>query len=261
MVKSMSQLFVIGGTYTDNDACDLAVDAWAQHNFWTGTWNNDGDNKRYWAPYDPNVTSNVVPWDVYNVTGGDKDGGATREAPKAGFDPGNKPLQVLLGRRPSIPERSPTRHITAPTRSPTPSSGPALSTGSIVGIAVGGAVGLALVLLVWFCIGRRVIRRREERRQSQITQPSYYSGGNMAGAPSMVSPHTSLGIWTMGSGPGSPQPPFELPTQQDGNIGLVSELPQQSAGRKAAVSPVGVPRSQDCSPAPAPSLTPEAHTL
>jgi hypothetical protein len=31
MVKSMAQLFVIGGTYTNTDACDLAANIWAQH--------------------------------------------------------------------------------------------------------------------------------------------------------------------------------------------------------------------------------------
>ncbi|KAJ6439168.1 telomere-associated RecQ helicase [Purpureocillium lavendulum] len=163
MVKSMSQLFVIGGTYTDTDACDLAVDAWAQHNFWTGTSQNAGDNKTYWALYDPNVTSNVVPVDIYSAVGGTKDGNATLVSPKAGFDSGNKPLEDLLGRRPTIPPRSPTRHISSPTNSSTPTPTPtptppapptsSLSTGAIVGIAISGAVGaLLLVLLVWILI-------------------------------------------------------------------------------------------------------------
>ncbi|KAF9776710.1 hypothetical protein IL306_005077 [Fusarium sp. DS 682] len=289
MIKSMSQLFVIGGTYSDTDACDLAFIPWAQHNLWTGTLHNAGDNDTYWALYDPNVTSNVVPIDVYSVVGGNKEGGATLKRPKDGFDPGNKPLRDLLGQRPSFPQRSPTRQTTFPTNSPTTTttqpapSGPALSTGAIVGIAIGSAVGLALVLCVWFSIGRRIVRRREERRQSQMTQVSYsgYSG-NTAGAPSTTaSPHTTMGPWTMGSGPESPQavtppPPCELPTQRDRDMAVISELPQQRMDHKGtnhegidhegmdakdAVNPVGVPRSQGCSPPPAPSLTPEAHTL
>ncbi|KAB5530408.1 hypothetical protein GE09DRAFT_974348 [Coniochaeta sp. 2T2.1] len=272
MVKSMSQLFVIGGTYTDTDACDLAFDAWAMHNFWTGTSQNSGDNQTYWALYDPNVTSNVVPVDVYSAVGGNKYGGATLGGPKAGFDLGNKPLQDLLGRRPSFPQRSPTRQIPAPTNSSTPTPtptptlpatpGPALSTGAIVGIAIGGAVALGLVLLVWFCIGRRTVRRRKERRQSQMTQTQpLHFGGSTAGPPSMVSAYTSARPWETASRPVSPPLatlPSELPAQQDGNMRVVSELPQQTLDGKGAVSPPDVP-SLGSSPGPVPSLTPEAH--
>ncbi|KAH7129156.1 hypothetical protein EDB81DRAFT_846090 [Dactylonectria macrodidyma] len=270
MVKSMSQLMVIGGTYTDTDNCDLAYDIWAQHNFWTGTFNNQGNNETYWAQYDSSVTSNVVPVDVYSVVGGDKNGNAKLKKPKAGFDSASRPiLEELMGRRPSISQRTPTRSITVPTNlstpSPSPSSG--LSTGAIVGIAIGGAIGLALILLAWFCIGRRVVRRREERRRSEMRQYSIVS--STAGVPGMASPHTFMG---MPIGAGSPElatppPPSELPTQQDSNMGMgiviVSELPQPQnrMDHKGAVSPVHMAPSQGHSPAPAPSLTPEAHTL
>ncbi|KAJ3528892.1 hypothetical protein NM208_g10000 [Fusarium decemcellulare] len=277
MVKHMSQLFVIGGTYTDTDACDLAYDAWSMHNFWTGTNNNDGDNETYWAIYDPDITENVVPIDVYNVTGGNKNGGAKLAAPKDGFDDGNKPLQDLLGRRPSIAERSPTRSIPSttgtspPSPSPTGDSGSGLSTGAIVGIAIGGAVGLALILLVWFCIGRRVVRRREERRQSAMTQTQHlYNGGSMA-TPSVVTPHTSTGYW--GAEPVSPHqmsphhmsphqsvsqpplPPTELPAEHHGNIHAVHDMSQHRHDNKSPISP-GV-SSHGWSPGPPPSLTPE----
>ncbi|KAF5009440.1 hypothetical protein FDECE_4321 [Fusarium decemcellulare] len=277
MVKHMSQLFVIGGTYTDTDACDLAYDAWSMHNFWTGTNNNDGDNETYWAIYDPDITENVVPIDVYNVTGGNKNGGAKLAAPKDGFDDGNKPLQDLLGRRPSIAERSPTRSIPSttstslPSPSPTGDSGSGPSTGAIVGIAIGGAAGLALILLIWFCIGRRVVRRREERRQSAMTQTQHlYNGGSMA-TPSMVTPHTSTGYW--GAEPVSPQqmsphhmsphhsvsqpplPPTELPAEHHGNIHAVHDMSQHRHDNKSPISP-GV-SSHGWSPGPPPSLTPE----
>ncbi|KAG7406769.1 Kelch repeat-containing protein [Fusarium oxysporum f. sp. rapae] len=246
MVKSMSQMLVIGGTYTDMDDCDLAYDIWAQHNLWTGTFRNKGDIEMYWASYEPNVTGNAVPPDVYKVVGGNKDGGATLKKPKAGFDSGNKPLEDLLGQRPDIPQRTPSRHITVPTNSsmptppPTSSGSGKLSTGAIVGIAIGSAVGLMLILLVWYCVGRRVVRRQEERRRSEMTQPSYSVVSSSAGAPSMVNPSTSMGPWG-----GSPQlatpppPPSELPTQQERNTGDVSELPQQRTENKVSSSPSG----------------------
>jgi hypothetical protein len=277
MVKHMSQLFVIGGTYTDTDACDLAYDAWSMHNFWTGTNNNAGNNETYWAIYNPNITENVVPVDVYNVTGGNKKGGAKLEAPKDGFDEGNKPLQDLLGRRPEIAERSPTRSIPSTTGTSTASPKPTetnspdskLSTGAIVGIAIGGAVGLGLLLLAWFCIGKKVNRRREERRQSSMTQSQYQSnGGNLIHPPSTVSPLTSTGYWGHGPEPVSPHhmsphqsisvyqaPPTELPAEQHGDGYGVNELPQYAVGRKTPVSP-GV-SSQSWSPGPPSSYTPD----
>ncbi|KAG5811542.1 hypothetical protein H9Q74_004638 [Fusarium xylarioides] len=279
MVKHMSQLFVIGGTYTDTDACDLAYDAWSMHNFWTGTNNNAGNNETYWAIYNPNITENVVPVDVYNVTGGNKKGGAKSVAPKDGFDEGNKPLQDLLGRRPDIAERSPTRSIPSTTGTSTASPKPTetnspdskLSTGAIVGIAIGGAAGLAIILLIWFCIGKKVNRRREERRQSSMTQNQYpVNGGNLIHPPSTVSPLTSTGYWGHASEPVSPHhmsphqfisisqvPPTELPAEQHGNGYGVNELPQYEVGRKTPVSP-GV-SSPSWSPGPPSSYTPERH--
>ncbi|KAH7459073.1 hypothetical protein FOMA001_g20310 [Fusarium oxysporum f. sp. matthiolae] len=272
MVKSMSQLFVIGGTYSDTKACDLGVNEWAQHNFWTGTSQNAGNNETYWDLYDPTVTTNVVPAHVYNITGGDKDGGATLDAPKAGFDSGNSALEDLLGRRPAIAERSPTRKVSSPTKSPTATATPSprsgLSIGAIVGISIGGTMALAVVLTLGFCIGRRVVRRREERRrQSNMTQaqPLYFNGSPVA-PPSMVSPQTSVGY--QGSSPtnsqmmtpyqASPLPPTELPAEDHSHMHAISELPQQRVGGKGAVSPVGV-SSHGNSPAPASRVTPEIH--
>ncbi|KAH7203415.1 kelch repeat protein [Fusarium oxysporum] len=224
MVKSMSQMLVIGGTYPDTDNCDLAYNIWAQHNFWTGTLYNKGDNKTYWAQYEPNVTRNVVPVDVYSIVGGNKEGHATLKGPKDGFDSGNSLLQTLMARRPSIAQRTPTRQLTPPTNSPGPvSSGSGrLSTGAIVGIAIGSAVGLALVLLIWLYIGRR---------------PSHSILSSTVGAPSIASPQESIGPWG-----GSPQlvmhpSPSELPTQQDRDMNVISELPQQRTDDKGAVSP------------------------
>ncbi|RMJ15809.1 hypothetical protein CDV36_004512 [Fusarium kuroshium] len=276
MLKNMSQLFVIGGTYTDTNACDLGEHEWGMHNFWTGTLNNEGDNETYWALYDPNVTTNVVPKDVYDITGGDKEGGATVKEPEDGFDSNNELLEVLLTRRPSIAERSPTRQVSpSPTASTTetPSSSPSgskLSTGGIVGISIGSVVGLAVIVTVWYCIGKRVVRRREERRRSQMTQPQpqpqpqYYSGYQVSHQ-GMVSPqtsngHNSMGYW--GSQPSSPQmanphganspPPTELPAEHPAYHGRdVSEVSQLGMN-KGNVSPLGIVPTQGHSPPPPP---------
>src|SRR6187551_1934531 len=63
MVKGNSQMFIIGGTYPspeDADLCDLAQSAWAQHNLFTGTKGNVGDdpNGTYWVLPDSSITSN-----------------------------------------------------------------------------------------------------------------------------------------------------------------------------------------------------------
>ncbi|KAF5650209.1 uncharacterized protein FTJAE_633 [Fusarium tjaetaba] len=242
------------------------------------TNNNVGNNKTYWAIYNPNITENVEPVDVYNVPGGNKNGGAKLVAAKDGFDEGNKPLQDLLGRRPEIAERSPTRTIPSATSTSTASPKSTqmnspdskLSTGAIVGIAIGGAAGLAIILLAWFCISKKVNRRREERHRSSMTQNQYpVNGGNLIHPPSTVSPLTSIGYWGHTSEPVSPHhmsphqfisisqvPPTELPAEQHGNGGNgVNELPEYEVGRKTTVSP-GV-SSPSWSPGPPSSYTPE----
>ncbi|KFG82558.1 putative cell wall anchored protein [Metarhizium anisopliae] len=240
MVKSMSQMLVIGGTYPYPDVgCDIDKDSWAQHDFWTGTWHNQGDNTTYWALFNPNYTDNVVPSDVYKTIGGNRYGGATQTSPKGGFDPGNDPLQVLLGRKPTIPPRSPTREIASPTNTPSPTStptptpvpSPGLSGGAIAGIVIGSLAGVALLLSVWFIIGRRVVRRRKERRQSVMTQDArLYSVSSTAAPPSMTTSIEPSGyLASRWSRPGSPQEPSELPSMQDGRprdtVGSMSELP------------------------------------
>jgi len=207
MVKSNTQMFVIGGTYPnpgDASTCDLASDAWAQHNLWTGTTGNIGNNDTYWALYNPNVTSvNVVPVDVYTIIGGDKNGGATMVSPKSGYDIPHGGLQTLLTRKPTFAVRTPSRAIPTSTGPPTPSPSPpasssgALSTGAIVGIVV-GAVALCLIIAVWCIIGRRVNRRREQRRQSRMFQAThnYAHDGSI-----VVSPQMTQGPWGPGSSP------------------------------------------------------------
>lgn len=238
IVKSMSQLLVIGGTYPDTNACDLAANIWGQHNFWTGTSQNAGNNETYWAQYDPNITTNVVPVDVYSVVGGTKEGGATLASPKGGFDPDNKPLQDLLGRRPSIASRSPTRQVTLPTNSTTPKPTqppqPGLSGGAIAGIVIGSIAGFAILLLAWFIMGRRIVRRRNERRQSMMEQSSrlYSVTSSTAEAPSMtMSVDASNYAASRLSRPQSSLlPPTELPSQPDDNfqaLNTVSEMPPQ----------------------------------
>jgi hypothetical protein len=267
MVKSNSQMLVIGGSYPDTDICDTAAYAWAQHNLWTGEKDNAGDaNETYWALYSPNVSTNVVPADVYGVIGGDKNGGATLRTPKAGYDQGDSILSTLLRRTPTF-TRTATRPTTTSTTTapvppsppapspPAPSPGPSLATGAIVGIAIGGAVALGLILWAWIVLGSRVQRRRkerlEQRRQSQITYASY---GHGASSPAMMSPQSQTGHWA--AAPVSPQypavPPTELPSQSMMTAAPVGEMAHHTSDDKAVhVSPVGVP-----SPAPSPAPSP-----
>jgi hypothetical protein len=189
-------MFVIGGTYPnpgDEDSCDLAADIYAQHNIWTGGVNNTGQPPKdiYWAVYNPNVTSNVVPVDVYSIVGGTKEGGAVQISPKGGYDSGTPDtgLGALLGRKGPSTTRSATRVVstssptgsTSPTHTSTPPSH-GLSKGAIAGVVVGGVVGLVLLAFVWLIISKRVRRRREERRNSQMTQIPGHPGG-YGGAP------------------------------------------------------------------------------
>jgi hypothetical protein len=238
MVKSYSQMMVIGGSYPDSDMCDLASQYWAQHNLWTGTLGNEGNNVNdtYWALFNPNLTSNVVPDDVYTIVGGNKDGGATQLSPTAGYDQGNSPgLDTLLKRKPTF-TRTPTRVVstsgptntTTPTSSPNPPSSNKLSTGAIVGIAIGCAAAAVIILVVWFIIGRRLYKkRREANRQSQMTQQSSQYLGYRS--PSMVTPQSPQGQWM--SSPVSPQPAVFLPPTE-------LEAAQQIGNNKPVEKPV-----------------------
>ncbi|KAH7111664.1 hypothetical protein B0J13DRAFT_461829 [Dactylonectria estremocensis] len=244
MVKHMSQFFVIGGNYTHvgDDKCD-DEDWWGVHNLWTGTSQNAGDNITWWELYDPDVTSNVVPEIVYNVTGGDKEGDATVTEPEGGFDSGNTLLSILMSRRPSIPERTPSRVIPGASSTSTSDldsgsdsdseteSKSKLSTGAIVGIAIGGAGALATIVFAWYLFGKGIVQRREQRRQSQMTQQTQYTqhvqqahqsyyGCSTAGTVSSLSRQSPPAQWTIATGPVSPDlhppvAPTELPADND----------------------------------------------
>lgn len=188
MVKSKSQMLVIGGKYPDSDMCDGAYSYWGQHNLWTGTLNNDGDNKTYWALFNDNVTTNVVPVDVYSVIGGDKNGGASLLSPKGGYDPSNGLLQTLFQRKASITRTLPsttatstsTSSSTSSTSSPTTTNSPIslsprLSAGAIAGIVIGGVAALMIIAAVLFIVSKRAFQRQQERHQSQMSQASPYA--------------------------------------------------------------------------------------
>jgi hypothetical protein len=246
MVKSQSQMFVIGGTYPnpgDEDICDLAADIYAQHNIWTGGVNNTGQPRQdiYWAVYNPNITTNVVPVDVYSIVGGTKEGGAVQLKPKAGYDSGSADtgLGALLSRKGPTTTRSATRVFSTAsptaTTSPTPtnsSSSHGLSKGAIAGIVVGGVAGLALIAFVWLIISVRVRRRRQERRDSQMMQVSGYPSGHSVAPGYTVTPisaaspaHTS-GSWR--------PPPAEMPSGND-EVYTDARLSPVSANYKSQV--------------------------
>jgi hypothetical protein len=227
MVKSNSQMFVIGGTYPAGDVeSDAAYTIWGQHNLWTGEINNEGDNVNdsYWYGYDASASTNVVPDDIYNVIGGDKMGGATLLSPQSGYDFGNDILRTLLTRT-AVFSRTPTRSIPTATGSSTPPPLPhhrSLSTGAIVGIVIGSAVGFALISTVWFLISKRVYRNRQ-RRRSATPGPAY----SVANKPeSSMSPGMSHMSW-----PGSvatyceAPPPLEMDAQNPPVAELCAQQP------------------------------------
>jgi hypothetical protein len=237
MVYGNSQMFIIGGTYPnpgDADICDLAPVAWAQHNLFTGEKGNVGDhpNGTYWGLPDPNVTSNVVPKDVYDVVGGDKNGGATLLSPKSGYDTPNGLLHsLLMSTPPTFAARTATRPVT--TASPTsvpppPPESSSLSTGAIVGIVIGSVAALALIIFAAWFIRRRVRRQRQEQRQEQ-RRPSdvstlYYGPGY-----NNVSPQMVQGPLTPGPSP----PPLSPAAQLDDTSPTVppAELDAQRSWR------------------------------
>ena len=166
MVKSSSQMFVIGGHYlpgTDN--CDGAQLIWGQHDFWTGTFNNSGNSDIFWALYDPNVTSYVVPIDVYGVVGGDENGNATLLSPRSNYDPGNSDLEALLKLKPTF-----CRGQKTPNNCTQSSTHSHISTGVIVGIAIGSVAALVLLVFGLYLARKRAQMRKEERRRLEMTQ-------------------------------------------------------------------------------------------
>lgn len=256
MVKSLSQMMVIGGTYPDSDMCDLSQSIWAQHNLWTGGVNNTGQPPQdiYWAQYNPNVSSNVVPVDVYKLVGGDKNGGATLLTPENGYDSGGNTgtgLAALLARKPNFQNRTATRSIPCsqscqPTSSTTSTNSPSprpLSIGAIVGIVIAGVVVLGLILSGWWLVRKRVQRRLQLQRQSQMTATPMYPSPYGGAVPFVASPHSSQGPWS--AVPGSyyqhaaPQsPPSELPTQQPSTVSELDQGKPQSNAPSTTKSPV-----------------------
>lgn len=247
MVKSLSQMIIIGGSYPDSDMCDLAQDIWAQHDIWTGGVNNTGQPPQdiYWAVYNPNVSSNVVPIDVYNLVGGDKNGGATLLTPKNGYDSGNNTgtgLAALLARKPNFQNRTATRSIPC-TQSCQPTSSPPspnhLSTGAIVGIAIGSVAALGLVLSGWWLVAKRYHQRRQLCRQSQMTRITTYPSSYNGTVSHTASPQSSQGPWPVvpqiyypnPQPQPQPQPPSQLPPSETEaqEPTVISELEEQTS--------------------------------
>lgn len=225
MVLGNSQMFVIGGTYPnpgDEDICDLSQSIWAQHNLFTGTLGNVGNdpNDTYWGSPNTSITSNVVPIDVYRVVGGDKNGGATLRAPKSGYDTPNGGLQTLLARTPTFAARSATRPVTT-----VPATGSSsLSTGAIVGIAIGSAAGLALAIISGWCvISRHIRRQREEHRPEESLMSESYYGPSTVSPESMQTPFVPPAVGSLrqledtspGVTPAAELDPGPLPAELD----------------------------------------------
>ncbi|KAI1333772.1 hypothetical protein F5Y15DRAFT_325094 [Xylariaceae sp. FL0016] len=149
-----SQMIIIGGTFPLDQDCD-APPQWGSHNLDLGKQNA---NHAVWNLYDPSITSYAVPDEIYNVIGGNAQGGATKTQPDGGFD--EQDLSVLLPRKFTAAARTPKRSVTSS------SNGAALSTGAIAGIAVGGAVALIAAVL-----GCCLFMRRRKKKYQQAPNP------------------------------------------------------------------------------------------
>jgi hypothetical protein len=103
-------------------------------------------------------------------------------APKAGYDTGSNSgtgLAALIQRKPSF-SRTATRSILSgsPTCSATaaPSHRLGLTKGAIAGIVIGILAIVILNAILWFLCSKRILRRREEQRKSQMTLATAYTG-------------------------------------------------------------------------------------
>jgi hypothetical protein len=158
-----SQMIIIGGTFPTSDRCDVP-EQFGVHNVDMGKQNPE---KALWQIFEKNLTTYSLPDDIVSAVGGSAGGGATKLAPDAGFS--NPDLRVLMTRKASLPERTPTRLI--PTSTGTPENTNPLSTGAIAGIAVAGAVvAVAAILGIIWCIRRR--RRGHDPNKAHHLHPA-----------------------------------------------------------------------------------------
>ena len=178
-VISNAQMLIMGGTFPlASDHCD-APDQFGTHNLDLGEQNAE---KAPWKLFVSNLTTYAVPDPIINIVGGSAGGGATKTVPADGFS-SNPDLKVLMTRRASIANRTPTRAIPGPTSNAEGDAGHPVSTGAIAGIAVGGAAVLAAAVLgcCWF------VRRHRRRRAGTAATPpvgvSRGTGGSAGGVP------------------------------------------------------------------------------
>lgn len=235
MVKGNSQMFIIGGQYPNSDMCDLSQDIWGQYNLWTGTVNFSGSSNLdvFWATYNPNLTTDVVPEVISDVIGGSSSGGATLLTPKGGYD--DSELGTLLLKKASFSSRTATRDVSAPTSVPTsdPTSGPSgasksssiLSAGAIAGIAIGGVVAFALICL-GVCLAWKGAHAHKDGPQAPVEEP--------ADDKFTCESPTVYASEMLGNVP-SPQPP---PTEMEGTS--PRELPGSLVGEVEARPVTGV---------------------
>ncbi|KAI0024864.1 hypothetical protein F4780DRAFT_775351 [Xylariomycetidae sp. FL0641] len=160
-----AQMIIIGGTFPLDDSCDVP-DQWGSHSLDLGKQNPDN---AVWYLYRSNLAGYLVPDEITDVIGGGLHGGATRHAPKAGFD--EHDLSVLMARTYTAAPRAPTRDVADPHGDGDGDGDGAddnadLSRGAVAGIAVGAAAAALLAALAGFCWCARRRRRRRGHRDA-----------------------------------------------------------------------------------------------
>ncbi|PSN64586.1 hypothetical protein BS50DRAFT_77876 [Corynespora cassiicola Philippines] len=125
---------------------------------------------RYEAP--TTTSAYAVPSAIYNIIGGDSDGGATKSAPSAGFNtPGLE--AVLNGESPETPMPTGSGSPSDPDdngslQDSRSSSNP--NKGVIIGAVVGGIVGLAIISAALFFFLRKRKSKPEPAKSPAVTE-------------------------------------------------------------------------------------------
>ncbi|KAK3322153.1 hypothetical protein B0H66DRAFT_192462 [Apodospora peruviana] len=242
VVAGNSQMLIVGGTFpTSGGLCDVP-DQFGTHNLDLGQQNPE---HAPWYLFSPNLTTYAVPKPIRDVVGGSAGGGATRTTPARGF--ANPDLKVLMTRKASIANRTPTRAVPEPTGDGNEGRGGRdggmhLSTGAIAGIVVGAVVAAVAVLLGCCRSARRRHRRRRQLGQcdgsrgipselvgsgTQQTQPQPWSPASCPNTTSTTYtpttspyPMPSLFLSQQQQHPSLQSPPVELEAPPPGTTGF-----------------------------------------
>lgn len=235
-VVNEAQMIVHGGFFPLTDECDDKV-RWGLHNMDMSKQNKD---KSYWAEYEPDKKTYVVPDDIIKVVGGKSDGRATKNTPKDGFM--HRDLKALMTRKAEVASRSPTRNVGSSTAEPASDSdtGPVLSTGAIAGIAVGGAAVVVAIVVGCFLLWRR---RRSTKPGSATTQPmsQQFNGYNQNVSHQSGSSNPYSATWSPHGGSYAPSSPPPLFNSRPGTVSHHQQPPVELSASDISQTPMAVP--------------------